>query len=175
LSEFPYKQITSEQLDYLNIPWVMLDKLDNYIANPPNKTFILNLDFTGKPGTHWTVVRLEPEQQTILFYDPLGNKNDNKYGHGDRYEEITSIPIQLAKAAQAHGYNTVYTNEYHNQYVTSWMCGYYAIYVYMLLNKIPQITPDQFENLLISEFGRKPSRKHTFRIYKWFKSLQVPE
>ena len=115
MTEFPYKQVESTELEKRGFRWCMLDQLDQCLSNRQNDpVFILNLDYMGKNGTHWTVVALDYKRNFVYYYDPLGKKNDNKYGHNDTFEEKTSIPQELALAAVNNGYTDIFTNEFNN-------------------------------------------------------------
>lgn len=145
--EFPYVQIKSDVIERLGIPWCMLGDVRKCLRQYP--AFILNLDRKSPPGTgqgtHWTVVATNKTKGELFYYDPLGHENDGNYPAtgGDNFEKNTGFPRELFEAGRNMGYNQFITNPTNNQYVDSWMCGYYAILIYHKL--LPYAKSEQLD------------------------------
>lgn len=173
MSEFPYEQIYSTDIERLGFKWGMLDDID-HILSTHNKglfTFLLNLDYNGNSGTHWTTVTIDNDNKYIYYFDPLGNKNDNKYGHNDQIEARTSVPRELYQASKKYGYKNVWTNPFNTQFLKSWMCGYFALYIASIMRKYQTMSPKQFEEIITGELGIKPDRDIVEKVLKWWKSV----
>ena len=174
--EYPHHEITSEDIEALNVKWVMLDKADNLIKQPYN-IGLVNIDYTGSDGTHWTTICTNKSINTVFYYDPLGFKNDGNYPatQGNGFEKSRNVPQEICEAAEKFGYQTVVTNKHHQQYVESWLCGYYALYMAKQFAKynIPArggMSKSEFSNIVYGAFGRAPSPQSVKNIMTWYKN-----
>lgn len=176
---YPYTQIKSNDLDELKIPWCLLDGVESCLKN--HKIFILNLDTKEPPGTgqgtHWTTVATNRKTGSLFYYDPLGHRNDGNYPAtgGDDYERETGFPKMLVDAAKKMGFTNFHTNPNNNQFVESWMCGYYAIHMYLhLLNAASRDVMDlQHFNGALATLTPRPSTENIRLALETYKRLKA--
>lgn len=172
--EYPHEQITNEDIEKMGIPWYFLDEI-NKMFNKDQKTALVNLDYSGKPGTHWAVLLTNPNTKTIYFFDPLGYENDGTYDlSNNEFEKKHHIPEELVKASREHGYKIFYVNKNRIQYKKSWMCGYYALKLAKTILDNPTMlaratrSPADFELVIKQLFGSKPSPSNVGGTINWW-------
>lgn len=174
--EYPHKQITETEIDRLGIPWSMLDNVKT-MFDRKEKIAIVNLDYTNRPGTHWTLLLTNPGTKMVFFFDPLGYANDGNYNlKDDLFEKQYHVPREIMDAARAHGY-PIYVNKRRIQYLKSWMCGYYVLKLAQTLRDSPALfqkatsSPAGFEEVIKRVLGSKPSESNVDKTMKWWGGL----
>lgn len=168
-AEFPYKQITSNEIERFGFPWTMLDNIPSNFVNKP--LFILNLDHSDGSGTHWTLVCPNTQTKILYYFDPLGHANDGEYPNilNPEYEKKTGIPYELDQWADKHGFRAVKTNNKRFQHINSWMCGFIVIYLASNINPATATSSYQtWNNTLHRILGNGPSPELVNRVVNWF-------
>lgn len=175
-AKYPYTQITNNEIEAMNIPWTMLDKIPTSFANEP--IFLLNLDQSSGPGAHWTLVGTSSgsDKKELYYFDPLGFDNDGQYHMADpQYEVKTGVPTELSRWGRKHGFTHVYVNADRVQYLKSWMCGFIVLYIadHILSNDIEAEnalqSPDGWNRAIGKILGVKgPSPKLVKKIMAWW-------
>lgn len=174
--EYPHHEITSEDIERLGVKWKMLDQVSKLIKHPSN-TGLVNIDYSGNSGTHWTTVCTNKSINTIFYYDPLGFKNDGNYPatSGDGFEKQRGVPREICEAAEKYGYDIIVTNKHYQQYLESWLCGYYALYMeeqFKLYNQRMQggLSKSIFQNIVYGSFGKSPSPQSVKKVMAWYEN-----
>ena len=116
----------------------MIDQLDRLLSSPG--PFLLNHDRSSGEGTHWTTIFLD--KNVLYSYDPLG-------------PSVSPLPKELLEFAKEHNLQIV-ESPYRHQYKNSNLCGYHALLVAKLIEKLNPLTPDLFLDMLYKLHGNKP-------------------
>jgi len=145
--------ISSSDIEKNNLPWGMVD--DFNLSKGPT---VVNTDRSALngDGVHWICV--SPLKNGVAHvYDPLGKKNKRVDSNG------MNIDIQLIDRLGALGFDRVHFFEHASQLKDSTLCGWFSIYacriMRMLLKEDANLTPEQADRALVSQFGRKASKK----------------
>jgi len=114
-----------------------IGKMSNY------QSFVINTDIAGNPGVHWLAARIEPRILRVI--DPLGANNDRGTDHILKREALKS------------GRRVIF-HPYAMQTLNSDHCGYFAVAIAHLLQKMNAASPIAIGNMLIKHFGKTPDR-----------------
>ena len=93
-----------------------IDKIIDKIQPMTSGSFIMNLDVTTGPGTHWVAVYWTPS--SLEYYNPLGNAPTDKF---------RSDAKKLAKAINPNGFLKLKVNQIQRQSNDTDTCGYHAM------------------------------------------------
>ena len=99
-----------EYLKIKNVKGVISrDEIPRLVKNIPNQCFIINLDDTEGPGTHWVAVKIT--EDFVNYFDSFGMQPP---------QELINL---------CHTFNKLYKYE-SNQFqdLSSVLCGYYCLY-----------------------------------------------
>ena len=155
-NEYPYQQLTSDQIEGLGFDWCFSNDLPSNL--PDGTVMMYNMDKKGGKGTHWTCFALR--KPTIYYYDPFG-----VYINGNP-------PKPLSKWGLSHGYDEIFANEFDNQHLKSWLCGYYSLYMAHQLSKhVDHLSHNYFDGLIKRSFTRKPSNRNVNRVIHWSRKM----
>lgn len=127
--------------------WLMRDQLDlDRDKIPVGFPFILNLDITGNPGTHW-VMFMRITRQTMFYYDSFGRPPpDELIKLCDRYDwTLKYIDIQI-------------------QDDSSTACGYFTVYMIILLKDNKNL--DSINKKLLSTFSQSDLSNNDSIVYQ---------
>ena len=178
--KYPYYQITSKEIEALDIPWTMLDKIPPNFAYKP--IFILNLDQSTGEGAHWTLVGTNIRRKEVFYFDPLGRDNDGQYNmKNSDYEKKTGCPTELSIWAKQQGFVNVHVNSTRFQFLKSWMCGFIVLYLAKhidssaeMIRKATQNGIEGWNNTLTSLLGvQGPSPKLIQKVMNWWEQAKI--
>jgi hypothetical protein len=133
--------VTGEWLEAHGMPWCFREKSGEMAASS-EKPFVINLDDSDGPGTHWTAAG---RKGTTLFY-------------GDPFGIILSgyVPEELMELYKRRKHNAiikhVITNRVAWQRPSTNLCGYYAYLIAKAIDKMSEKgTVAQFERQIALE------------------------
>lgn len=121
------KEVSSTYIEGLGLRWCYRDQCTKYART--KKAFVINLDSTGGPGTHWTAARVI---DGVLYYaDPFGTI-------------LNGYPPK-----EFDGYAHRVVNRVSFQRPSSILCGYYAVCFANAMNMLKgPVRTDMFETIL---------------------------
>lgn len=150
-SEFPYKLISSDDIEKLGYKWFMRDNLPKHISDG---IYLLNLDDSLGGGSHWTLFIIKPPY--LFYYDPFGAGLMSGYS-----------PKEINEYAKTHGLQVI-ESEFWQQHPKSYMCGYNCLYIADVMKKYyNHLTPNLFKQILYKEFGNSADKSDIEKIMKW--------
>lgn len=161
LREFPYKMITSDDLEQQGYEWgTRAFSRDAIPEHLDDDTYIYNLDKSTGAGTHW--VTFAVKDSVIYYIDPFGSHLKGHNGMGTR---------ELKQYAKQNGYNMICGNESQFQDKYSWLCGYYALYFASKLKKHwNKLNPETFDMIVQKGIDKFPTDHNVSIITKWAKN-----
>jgi len=132
-------------------------------ALPPDLkegAYVYNQDSQTGTGTHWCCFCLK--KPYIYYVDPFGT-DLNGYP-----------PSELRSWGYTHGYTKLYANEEDFQHLKSWLCGWYACYFALKMNKhFKSLTPTTFDRIIQKGIDKYPTSNNINIITKWGKAKGI--
>ena len=101
-SEYPYEQLTSDDIQKDGFDFYMRNGLPATIAN--NTVFLYNMGSKNTSGTHWCCVAIH--YPNIYYFDPFGTEILNGFP-----------PTDLRVWGRSKGFKTIYASEPDIQHV----------------------------------------------------------
>ena len=107
-----------EKIGLRHIRVIPSDKVEDLKLDRQGRlAFIMNLDTSSQPGSHWVSVNVDAQHgKFIEYYDSLGNKPTKDFLR--QVKSVVGTPKSLLKLK---------TNRIADQSITSANCGYFAV------------------------------------------------